>query len=117
MNIGATGSIGTTGAIGSTSATGAIGAIDATGAVMPRFWPRYIKCTWCIYCNDHGVELKAKAPPLIGNAMFWILNRHRLYIGACGIYYDGHHVKYASIIKISTTSYGRGNQIEWGMIS
>ena len=26
----------------------------------------------CIYCNDHGVELKAKASPLIGNAMFWI---------------------------------------------
>ena len=22
--------------------------------------------------NDHGVELKAKAPPLIGYAMFWI---------------------------------------------
>ena len=22
--------------------------------------------------NDHGVELKAKTPPLIGNAMFWI---------------------------------------------
>ena len=25
-----------------------------------------------IYCNDHGVELKAKAPPLISYAMFWI---------------------------------------------
>ena len=22
--------------------------------------------------NDHGVELKAKAPPLIGHVMFWI---------------------------------------------
>ena len=22
--------------------------------------------------NDHGVELKAKAPPLVGYAMFWI---------------------------------------------
>ena len=22
--------------------------------------------------NDHGVEIKAKAPPLIGYAMFWI---------------------------------------------
>ena len=26
-----------------------------------------------IYCNDHGVELKAKTPPLISNAMFWDL--------------------------------------------
>ena len=67
--------------------------------------------------NDHGVELKAKAPPLVGYAMFWDLNCCRWYIGACGIYYDGHHVKYESIIKINTTSYGRGNQIEWGMIS
>ena len=24
------------------------------------------------FVNDHGVELKAKAPPLIGYAMFWI---------------------------------------------
>ena len=42
--------------------------------------------------NDHGVELKAKAPPLIGHVMFWILICHQLYIRACDIYYVGHHV-------------------------
>ena len=36
--------------------------------------------------NDHGVELKAKAPPLIDYAMFWDLNCHRWHIGACGTY-------------------------------
>ena len=36
--------------------------------------------------KDHGVELKAKALPLIDYAMFWDLNRHRLNIGACGTY-------------------------------
>ena len=62
--------------------------VDTTSlnVVMPRFWPRYIRCIWCIYCNDHGVELKDKAPPLIGNAMFWIqivtdgISGHAAYI-------------------------------------
>ena len=49
--------------------------------------------------NDHGVELKAKAPPLIDYAMFWDLNlspmvyrgmRHILCLSSC---------KYASIIN------------------
>ena len=42
--------------------------------------------------NDHGVELKAKALPLIDYAMFWDLNCHRWYIGASDIYYVGRHV-------------------------
>ena len=43
--------------------------------------------------NDHGVELKAKAPPLIGYAMFWDLNRHRFkYRGVRHILKFQHHV-------------------------
>ena len=59
--------------------------------------------------NDHGVELKAKAPPLIGYAMFGFkfvtdgISGHAAYVlnlSPC---------KYASIIKMNTTSYGHGN--------
>ena len=39
--------------------------------------------------NDHGVELKAKAPPLIGYAMFQVEICHQWYVGACGI-----HIKF-----------------------
>ena len=43
--------------------------------------------------NDHGVELKAKAPPLIGYAMFQVEICHRWCIGACGIPIEfWHHV-------------------------
>ena len=59
--------------------------------------------------NDHGVELKAKAPPLIGNAMFGFkfvtdgISRHVAYVLSLS------PCKYASIIKMNITSYGRGN--------
>ena len=75
----------------------------------PHFDPVVLDVYDVYIVNDHGVELKAKAPPLIGHAMFWDLKlspmvyrgmRHILCWSSC---------KYASIIKMNTTSYGRGN--------
>ena len=58
----------------------------------PGFDPIALDAYDVYIINDHGVELKAKAPPLIGYAMFWIQNCHQWYIEACGIYYACHHV-------------------------
>ena len=59
--------------------------------------------------NDHGVELKAKAPPLIGHVMFGFkivtegISGHASYILSLS------SCKYASLIKMNPTSYDRGN--------
>ena len=37
----------------------------------PGFDPDALDVYDVYIVNDHGVELKAKAPPLISNAMFW----------------------------------------------
>ena len=43
--------------------------------------------------NNHGAEIKAKAPPLIGYAMFWVeiltdgISRHAAYISSFVIMY------------------------------
>ena len=38
----------------------------------PDFDPVALDAYDVYIVNDHGVELRAKAPPLISNAMFWI---------------------------------------------
>ena len=38
----------------------------------PGFDPIALNVHDVYIVNDHGVELNAKAPPLIGYAMFWI---------------------------------------------
>ena len=38
----------------------------------PSFDPVALDVYDVYIVNDHGVELKAKSPPLIGYAMFWI---------------------------------------------
>ena len=40
----------------------------------PGFDPLTLDVYDVYFVNDHGVELKAKAPPWIGYAMFWDLN-------------------------------------------
>ena len=42
--------------------------------------------------NDHGAELKGQGPTIYWLCYFLDLICHRWYIGACGIYYVGHHV-------------------------
>ena len=53
----------------------------------PGFDPVALDVYDVFIVNDHGVELKAKAPSLIDYAMFWIQICHRLYIGACSIHF------------------------------
>ena len=59
-------------------------------SVTPRFGPHCIRYDVYIL-NDHGVELKAKAPPLIGYAMFQVeivtdgISGHAAYISGFAI--------------------------------
>ena len=58
----------------------------------PSFDPIALDVYDVYIVNDHGVELKAKAPPLISNAMFGFKLSPMAYRGMQYIYYVGHHV-------------------------
>ena len=60
--------------------------------VTPRFWPHCIKCTWYIYCKWSRCGAKGQGPTVDWLCYVLDLNCHRWYIGACVIYYVGHHV-------------------------
>ena len=75
----------------------------------PRFNPIALDVYDVYIVNDHGVELKAKAPLLIGYDVFRNLNCHRWCIGACGIDIELSSCTYASLIKMNPTSYAHSN--------
>ena len=86
--------------------------------VMSRFWPRYIRCTWCIYCKWSWCGAKDQGPTI--DRLCYVLDLNlspMVYWGMPHMFWVYHHVNmHLQLIKINTTSYSRGNKIERGMI-
>ena len=64
--------------------------------------------------NNHGVELKAKAPPSIWLCYVSDWNCHWWYIGTCNIHIKLWHHVIVHFNQINPTSYVHYNQIEKG---